>query len=141
MSNRIPSNSPDLNAEGYGPFASLDLVFGRQVVSAAGPTAITIKEGFVFVTRAGVAAMTLAAPTAGAQSAAGDDGRTLVIVDTTGYAHTVGCGAAGINGNKATITFDVGSSLPTAAPGARVELVAFNGKWWIDPNALAVSLT
>jgi hypothetical protein len=139
MSNRIPSNSVEMNP--YSPIANLDLAFGRQVVSVAGPTAIAIKEGLVFVTYANVAAMTLAAPAAGQQSAGGDDGRTLVIMDTTGHPHTVGCGASGLNGNKATITFDVGASVSNAAPGARVTLVAFNGKWWADPNALAVSLT
>ena len=89
-----------------------------QVASANG--AITIKDGFVMLTKAGVAAMTLAAPTAGT-----DDGKELTIIATTGNAHTVTI-AGGLNGAGASA--DVGTF--GGAVGDRFSIVAYNGAWY-----------
>jgi hypothetical protein len=120
MSNRFVSTNPDLHAGSGSIDSSLDLVFGVEVDSASG--AIGITEGYVFITKAGVAAMTLALPNAGLPSAGGDDGRVLVINSTTAHAHTVTTPGNGINGNTHIATFsgDVTDSL---------ELVAYNGAW------------
>jgi hypothetical protein len=126
MSNRIPSTSPDLNAEASGAIYNFDLAFGREVDLISG--AIGIKEGNVFLTKAGVAAMTLALPIAGAQSAGGDDGRTLVIIDTTGHAHTVTTPASGLNAADHIATFG-------GTAGQFGELVAFNGSWWLAASS------
>lgn len=90
-----------------------------QVASAASG-AITIKDGFVVFTRAGVAAFTLADPTAGT-----DDGKQLTIIATTAHAHTVTI-AGGLNGAGAAA--DVGTF--GGAVGDRFSVVAYNGKWW-----------
>jgi hypothetical protein len=91
--------------------------------------AIGILQGNVFITKAGVAAMTLAAPTAGV-----DDNKVLTIVSTTANAHTVTTPANKINGNKLTITFG-------AVAGNQVELLAFNGTWFVRNPATADGYT
>src|SRR4051812_49252056 len=67
--------------------------------------AIAIKKGLVIITKAGVAAMTLALPVAGAQSAGGDDGKVLRIISATAQAHTVTTPVAGLNGASTIATF------------------------------------
>jgi len=129
MSYRIPTSSPDYNST--GAIGNLDLVFGVQVAAANG--AITVKEGTVFLTKAGVAAMTLAVPTAGLPSAGGDDGRELTVIDTTGNAHTVTTPASGINGNKHIATFG-------ATVGQFGTFLAYNGAWYLTAQS-GVTLT
>lgn len=89
-----------------------------QVGSANG--AITIKDGFVVLTKAGVAAMTLADPTATT-----DDGKELTVIALTANAHTVTI-ASGLNGAGAGA--DVGTF--GGAVGDRFSVVAYNGKWY-----------
>lgn len=89
-----------------------------QVMSADG--AITIKDGVVIATKAGVCAMTLAAPVAGA-----DDGKILVIDSTTAQAHTLTV-AGGLRGAGASA--DVGTF--GGAIGDGVSLYAYNGAWY-----------
>ena len=89
-----------------------------QVGSANG--AITIKDGFVVLTKAGVAAMTLADPTATT-----DDGKELTVIALTANAHTVTI-ASGLNGAGAGA--DVGTF--GGAVGDRFTVVAYNGKWY-----------
>jgi hypothetical protein len=128
MNNRILSTSAEINAGGYGALANLDLIFGVEVDAINGT--IAIKEGTVVITKGSAAALLLATPTAGLPSAGGDDGRELVIIDTTGFAHTVTTAANKINGTKLTITFDTGGSPPTAKVAAYVQLVAYGGVWY-----------
>lgn len=91
-----------------------------QVISVAGPTAITLKSGLVLLTRSGgAAAATLAAP------AAGDNGKILHILATTAQAHTVTI-ANGLSGAGAAA--DVGTF--GGAVADRVSLVAYDGKWF-----------
>lgn len=136
MTFRIPSNSADYNP--YNSIGNLDLAFGTQKADDDG--AISIKEGTVFVTKASAAALTLAAPTAGAQSAGGDDGRRLTVIDTTGYAHTVTTPANAINGNAHIVTMEAGSPLASAA-GTQFVLRAYNGKWYVNPGASGITLS
>jgi hypothetical protein len=124
MSNRIPANSPDY--EPSGAIGNFDLAFGVQYALVNG--AITIKEGTVFMTKAGVAAMTLAVPVAGLQSAGGDDGRELVVLDTTGHAHTVTTPASGINGVDHIATFG-------GTVGQFGTFTAYNGAWYLTAQA------
>lgn len=84
--------------------------------------AIAAKTGVVMLTKAGVAAMTLAAPTAGT-----DDGKVLVIVAATANAHTVtqttpGFNNAGTSGDVATFGGAIGDSM---------QIVAYNGRWHV----------
>lgn len=92
--------------------------FTPQSVTASG--ALPPHAGHTYViTKAGVAAMTLAAPTAGT-----DDGIEIQLSSSTAFAHTLTatglfqCGTASVN----LATF-------AAQAGAGLNLMAFNGKW------------
>jgi hypothetical protein len=109
---------------------NLDVLAATNVVApiqypvelAAANGAIASKAGVVMLTKAGVAAMTLAAPTAGT-----DDGKVLIIAAATANAHTVtqttpGFNNAGASGDVATFGGAIGDSF---------QLVAFNGRWHV----------
>jgi hypothetical protein len=104
-------------------------------INAAGSAdALPIADCVVFVTKAGVDAMTLATPVAGtypSSNALGDilgtpndDGKRILIYSTTAQAHTVTTSANKINGSKHIATF-------AGAIGDFLELIAFNGVWWV----------
>lgn len=90
-----------------------------QTVTADG--AITIKNGVAKVTKAGVAAMTLANPTD-----VTDDGKELTILSTTAQAHTLT--VTGGFGNGST-----GEDVATfsGAIGDNINLKAYGGYWYI----------
>jgi hypothetical protein len=95
----------------------------RQVAAADG--AITILDGVVMITKGTAAALTLADPPLNA------DTMRLLVVSTTAAAHTVSNAAgSGFNGGGA------GSDVGTfgAAIANSLELVAYNGKWWVINN-------
>jgi len=76
------------------------------------------------VTKAGVCAMTLAAPTAGV-----DDGKVITVVSVTANAHTI----------TATGLFQCGTAATdlatfAAQAGASVTLMANNAKWTVLSN-------
>ena len=99
------------------------LAASRAVEVDANSGAIAIKAGTVFITKAGIAAMTLALPTAGTPDAGGDDGKTLTIVSTTANAHTVTTPTNGIDGSLHIATFS--GTLPNV-----LELKAYQGTWY-----------
>jgi hypothetical protein len=74
------------------------------------------------VNTAGVDAMTLANPTAGA-----DDGKVFTIVSLTAQAHTLTCSAGSLNAGA------TGNTVGTFAahPGASIRLMAYQGKWYV----------
>lgn len=100
-----------------------------QVLAADG--AITIKEGVAFITKAGVAAVTLAAPVATV-----DDGKRLLVVSTTAQAHTLTQTTPGVNNGGAAS--DVGTF--GAAIGNSIELVAYQGVWYTAGTPRGVTL-
>lgn len=69
-----------------------------------------------------IAAMTLAAPTAGA-----DDGLNIEIMSSTAFAHTITMTGLMVDG-AAHVNL---ATLPAAGGGA-LDLVAFNGKWYVQ---------
>ena len=81
--------------------------------------AIPVKAQTVILNKAGVCAMTLAAPIAVKQ-----DGITIRVVSLTAQAHTITTPATGINGNKNTLTFG-------GAIADGVTLEALNGVWYV----------
>lgn len=93
-----------------------------QVMSADG--AILIKEGIATITKAGVCAMTLAAPIAGE-----DDGKVLWVDSQTAQAHTLTI-ANGLRGAGASA--DVGTF--GAAIGNGLGLYAYGGAWFPIPG-------
>lgn len=129
---QISSSSPDYEG-GTSPLAlisaallSLDGKHSVAVASANGAIALT--QGAVVITKGTAAALTLAVPTAGLPAAAGNDGQILRIVSTTAAAHTLTTPANGLNGNRLTATFG-------AAIGNFIELVAYNGVWYVLASA------
>jgi len=103
-----------------------------QVLSGDG--AITIKQGTVFITKGSAVAGTLAAPVAGLPTAGGDDGKRLLIESTTAFAHVITTPANKINGADDTATFGT-------AVSNSIELVAYNGVWYVANTAKGVTLT
>jgi hypothetical protein len=84
--------------------------------------------GYYAITKGSIAALTIAAPTAGARSAGGQDGIELVIWTETAFAHVITCASNGFNdkGASGTLTW-------TATKGLGTRLVARNGRWWAFP--------
>lgn len=99
---------------------SCDLQYQGAVGLVSG--AIAIKSGIVMLTKAGVAAMTLANPTATT-----DDNKRLLIVAATANAHTVTQTAPGFN--NAGAAGDVATF--GGAVGDCMELVAYQGVWHV----------
>jgi len=107
-------------------------VYGRTPVGAvSGDGAITIPayNKVFFITKAGVAAMTIADPTSGTH-----DGVTLTFVATTANAHTLsnaaGSGFFSSGGSsKDVATFG-------GAIGDGITIMAYQGKWYVDPRGV-----
>lgn len=106
-----------------------DLV--RPIILASANGAVPVTPGaLVLLTKAGVAAMTLAAPTAGLH-----DGQTMEFVSTTANAHTVTQTTPGFNnGSTASDVATFG-----AAIGNTLEVTAYNGVWYVN-NTIGVTL-
>lgn len=96
---------------------------GFQNVTADG--AITIKDGVAITTKAGVCAMTLAAPTPG-----DDDGKILKVYAATANAHTLTQTTPGFNGGGTAS--DVGTF--GGAIGDTISVVAWQGVWYVIAN-------
>lgn len=107
-------------------------VVQNPVVAAGSADALPVRSGEVFVTKAGVDAMTLALPTAGdypsgvANSIGNprDDGKELLIVSTTAFAHTITTPATGVNKTLHLLTF-------AGAVGNWVKIKAFAATWYV----------
>ncbi len=102
------------------------------LLSASG--AITVGPGTYIITKAGVAALTLAAPTAGApifnaqgvNTGGGQDGTLIVVTSSTANAHTITA-----TGLLQTGSANVNVATFAAQAGASIELMAYNGKWYV----------
>jgi hypothetical protein len=86
-------------------------------VTASG--ALAVANGSYVIIKAGVAALTLAAPTAGTQ-----DGTEIQIISNTAFAHTLTA-----TGLLQTGTASVNVATFAAFAGAGLVLVAYQGKW------------
>lgn len=117
------TTAPTLNSSAF--VGGIVVQDQTTVYSASG--AIT-NFGFAPITKAGVAALTLTQPKAGAPSAGGEDGATLTLVDTGGHAHTVTTGTNGFNGAHSVATFG-------GTVGQFGTLKAYNGTWYVTASA------
>jgi hypothetical protein len=105
---------------------STDVLNIFEVASANGAISIPDRGSkTVFVTKAGVCAMTLTAPTATTH-----DGVRITFVSTTAQAHTLTVATAGMNDLGAS--GDVGTF--GGAKGDGLTLVAYQGDWFITGN-------
>lgn len=82
---------------------------------------------FYVITKAGVAALTLTAPTAGT-----DDGLEIEIASNTNNAHTVNVGAGNLLAGQAAAAQ---VAFPAFA-GAGIYLTAYQGKWFLATYGL-----
>lgn len=101
-----------------------------ETQNLSGDGAITIKRGAAYITKGSIAALTLAAPTAGT-----DDFKFLFITSTTAFAHVITSSVRGFNGkgSSGTLTW-------AAAKGNSIVLMAYNGDWWVfAPNGVTVA--
>lgn len=115
---------------GGGVQYSLNANGGLQVVAQpiAASGAINPRlPGFFVITKAGIAAMTLAAPTAGT-----DDGLEIEVSSNTAFAHSFTSA-----GNLLLSTTGVNSSITMPAfAGATVYFTAYQGKWIVATGGL-----
>lgn len=103
-----------------------DMVRANRGIGANG--AVTQKSGVLFVTKAGVCAMTIADPVSGAAEAGGDDCKELCIVSATANAHTLD-NSAGSGFNAGGAGADVGTF--GGAKGDNILLIAYGGVWYV----------
>ena len=103
----------------------VDQINSKNLTLLSGDGAIPPHAAAEFIiTKATAAALTLAAPTSGAFSASGDDGKTINVSSNTAAAHVITAtgllltGSASVN----TATF-------AAQKGASLSLMAYGGKW------------
>ena len=102
-------------------YLSSALIPPTQIASADG--AVIIKYGTVIITKAGVAVLTLANPTATV-----DDFKELQVISATANAHTLS-NAAGAGFNAGGAATDVGTF--GGAKGDNIFLVAYQGVWYV----------
>lgn len=93
-------------------------------VTADGAITIPTVNTTYFITKAGVAAMTIAAPTATTH-----DGIRLTFISTGANAHTLDMASSGINGGSA----DIGTWGGAAGDG--VTIVAYQAHWYQVPGS------
>lgn len=93
-----------------------------SLVTADGAIAIPDVDTTYFITKAGVAAMTIVAPSTA------QNGRRLTFIAATANAHTLDMASSGINEGSADFgTFG-------GAKGDGVTIVAYNQHWYQDPG-------
>jgi hypothetical protein len=90
--------------------------------------------GKAFLKTGAASAMTLAAPTPGAQNSGGQDGLRMSLVALDAFAYVVTAPADSINGADDTMTFG-------AAIGDSIELLAFGGLWYTIGTPKGVTLS
>lgn len=100
------------------------------LLAASGAISADI-PGVYMITKAGVAAMTLAAPTAGTEALGGEDGMLITISSNTAFAHTITA-----TGLLQTGTASVNAIAFPNVAGATVTLMAYGGKWNVISTGL-----
>lgn len=123
------TNPEQLNDRVSGAQTALMLDELNNLARARYTAAGAITPGGVALLQTGAAsAMTLAQPVAGSQLQGGNDFMRMRIVALDAHAYTVTTAANGISGASGT-----GDTLTCAGSvGDSVELVAFNGQWYIS---------
>jgi hypothetical protein len=103
------------------PNQAVSVFNGFPVTVASADGAITAYSGIINITKAGVCAMTLAAPTR--------NGRVLIFDSATAQAHTLTI-TAGLRGAGA------GADVLTwgGAIGDGITLYSYNGAWYVIPG-------
>lgn len=107
----------------FAPEAGLDFPSPSPLQAVPASGALSVSSGAYLITKAGVEALTLAAPTAGVQ-----DGMVIKVTSGTANAHTLVATALFYNGAS-------GSPYTTATfgafAGAEIVLKSYNGFWYV----------
>jgi len=107
----------------FAPEAGLDFPSPTPLQAVPASGALSVSSGSYLITKAGVAAMTLAAPTAGVQ-----DGMVIKLTSGTANAHTLVATTLFYNGASGvpytTATFG-------AYAGAEIIIKSYNGFWYV----------
>lgn len=133
-----PSSKPNPKILNYGAFTppgeqQLESVFEQlqwplNLVTSSGAINPHLAKNYV-ITKAGIAVLTLAAPTAGDVQSGGDDGLILDFVSATTDQHTITATGLFLDGaghvNVATFPANAGGGL---------RLMAYAGKWIVVYN-------
>lgn len=98
-------------------------------VTADGAITITAATKTYFITKAGVAAMTIVDPTATTH-----DGVALTFIATTANAHTLSNAAGSGFFSSGGATKDVATF--GGAIGDGLAIIAYQGKWYLDPRGV-----
>jgi len=101
-----------------------------QLLSADGVITLPSSVGVVktvVITKGSAAALTLAAPVAGAYGT-GDDGKIIMVFSETAFAHAITC-PQGFNRKGSS-----GTATASAAANNSITLVARNGQWDVMTN-------
>lgn len=128
--NTIAETTADAGVTIDGVLIKDTAVAGRtSVLAVAADGAITIPAHNMhyFITKAGVAAMTIANPTSTTH-----DGVTLTFVATTANAHTLDNSAGAGFWSSGGAGKDVATF--SGAIGDGLTIIAYQGKWYIDPR-------
>ena len=105
-------------------------VAADQIQTASGDGAVTIpgsQRATVFITKGSAAALTIADPASGT-----DDGKEILVISITAYAHTLSNAAGSGFFPTGGASKDVGTF--GAAAGNLLRFVAYQGKWWVTQN-------
>lgn len=125
---------PDIGCLGESFSALIDQINASNggtstLITASGAIAVRPTKSYL-ITKAGVAAMTLAAPVAGT-----DDGVQISVRSTTAFAHTITA-----TGLLQTGSASVNVATFAAFAGAGLTLRAYNAKWLVvSSNAITFS--
>lgn len=97
-------------------------LYGSQAITGDG--AISIKEGYVVLSKGSAGAITIADPIATT-----DDGKIIRVIAISAQAHVITAATSGFNakGSSGTATFG-------AALGNTVVLLAYQGDWYVIGN-------
>ncbi len=136
MTQRVRTGSGPVTPEGsFGQDAVDSLLAGAfNPISASGAIDPHTPARYVITKSSAAAALTLAAPTAGA-----DDGVLLEFISTTAEAHTITTPAAGDIRDGNTSNHDTVLTM-NANIGASCILEAYNGVWYVI-SEIGCSLT
>lgn len=110
-----------------------DMMCNGDFAILTGSADVIAFPGNTQINTSGVDACTLATPVSGSQPA-GDDGKTLFVVDNSGHAHTITTASNAIINSKHVLTFN-------GTVGSNVELMAMGGVWVVVGTSLGVTVS
>ena len=116
---------------GSGLTLNVGTVVTGDLVQSALPNGLFEPSGSYLITKGSIDAIKLNAPAIGPSK---QDGRRIIIISTTSFAHVITTPLLAINGNAHLATFS--GTLPNS-----IELEAYNGVWYTVGTPVGVTLS